>query len=102
MYCVFWQAVIKPGKKQEFLDFLRWDIEVAKESEPGTMNFDVFEDPENPDAVVYVYEAYRDQEAFAEHQQNEPFQRFRSEVRPDCIAELKMLMRFSNSMLSIA
>jgi quinol monooxygenase YgiN len=99
MYCVFWQAVVKPGRKQAFLDFLHWDIEVAKESEPGTMNFDVFDDPDNPDAV-FVYEAYRDAEAFAEHQKNEPFQRFRSEVRPDWIAELKMLMPFSNSRLS--
>jgi quinol monooxygenase YgiN len=93
--------VLKPGRKQEFLDFLKWDIEVAKELEPGTMNFDVFADPENPDAL-FVYEAYRDEQAFAEHQKNEPFQRFWNEIRPEWLAEFKMLMRFSNSLLSKA
>ena len=37
MYGVFWHAVIKPGKKQELLDFLKWDLDVAREMEPGTI-----------------------------------------------------------------
>jgi quinol monooxygenase YgiN len=101
MYGVFWHAVAKPGKKQDFLDFLKWDADVANDLEPATISFDVFEDPENPDAV-YVYEAYLSEDAFAEHRKNEPFQRFRNEVRPEWLTELKMIMPFANSVVSKA
>jgi (4S)-4-hydroxy-5-phosphonooxypentane-2,3-dione isomerase len=33
--------VVKPGMRSEFLEFLRWDAKVAKDTEPGTLRFDV-------------------------------------------------------------
>lgn len=100
MYGVFWHAVIKPGKKQDFLDFLKWDLDVAREKEPGTIRFDVHENPDNPDGV-YVYELYVDQDAFAEHQKNEPYQRWRAEIRPNWLAEIGPIMGFSKTFLSM-
>jgi quinol monooxygenase YgiN len=56
MYGALVKFVVKPGMRSEFLEFLRWDAKVAKDTEPGTLRFDVWTSPE-PD-VVYVYETY--------------------------------------------
>ena len=53
MYGALVKFVVKPGMRSEFLEFLRWDAKVAKDTEPGTLRFDVWTSPE-PD-VVYVY-----------------------------------------------
>jgi (4S)-4-hydroxy-5-phosphonooxypentane-2,3-dione isomerase len=66
-----------PGKRQELAKFLIWDHKESMEPEPGTIRFDVFQDPENPDRF-FVYEAYRDEAAFKEHQEHGPFQRWNS------------------------
>ena len=100
MYGAFWHAVVNPGKKQELLDFLEWDVQVARESEPDTVSFDVYQDPENPDAV-YVYESYRDEPAFGEHRSHEPFQKFfPGGLRTELLADLTILSRFSTSLVS--
>jgi quinol monooxygenase YgiN len=78
MYGAFMKIVVKPGMRSELLDYLRWDAEVASDREPGTLRFDVWELEQEPD-VVYVYEAYRDMEAFEAHQKNEPYKKW-SEV----------------------
>ena len=64
------------------LDFLRWDAEVAKAGEPGTLRFDVWEFADEPDAV-YLYEAYVDQAALDAHREGEPVKprRFRTGAR---------------------
>lgn len=55
--------VAHEGRKAELLAFLRWDAEVARSREPGTLRFDVWEVPGEPNAV-YLYEAFVDQAAF--------------------------------------
>ncbi len=100
MYGAFWHAIAKPGRKQEFLDFLEWDARVAAEKESGTIAFDVYQDAENPDGV-YVYESYRDEPAFAEHRANEPFQKFfPGGLRNELVADLKIISPFSTSVVS--
>ena len=100
MYGAFWHAVVNPGKKQALLEFLDWDVQVAKETEPGTVSFDVYQDPENPDGV-YVYESYRDEPAFAEHRTHEPFQKFfPGGLRAELVAELKIISAFSTALVS--
>lgn len=102
MYGAFWHAAAKPGRKQEFLDFLEWDVQVAREAEPGTVSFDIFQDPENPDAV-YVYESYRDEPAFGEHRSHEPFQKFfRGGLKDELVADLTVISAFSTSLVSKA
>jgi quinol monooxygenase YgiN len=49
--------VVKPGKRSEVLELVRWSAEVARDSEPGTLRLDVWEVEGEPD-VVYGYEAY--------------------------------------------
>ena len=73
MYGMLTRIVVKPGKRSELLEYLRWDIEVAKASEPGTWRFDVWE-PEP--GVVYLYEAYNDRASFEDHAKGDPYKKW--------------------------
>ena len=84
MYGWLIKLVARPGQKGELLEFLRWDADVAREREPGTLRFDAWESADDPNAV-YLYEGYVDKAAFDEHKQNEPFKRFMEHVVPNVI-----------------
>jgi quinol monooxygenase YgiN len=66
---------------------------VARDEEPGTLRFDVYEDDED-DRVIYLYEAYVDEPAFKTHQANPPFQQWSGGLKDECIesAELPLKM----------
>jgi (4S)-4-hydroxy-5-phosphonooxypentane-2,3-dione isomerase len=59
MYGKLVRIDIKPGKRDQFLEFLRYDAAVARAAEPGTLRFDVWNVPHQPDGI-YLYEAYTD------------------------------------------
>jgi quinol monooxygenase YgiN len=99
MYGTLVKIVAKPGKWEQLLEFLRWDAAVATDEEPGTTRFDVWNVPDQPDAV-YLYEAYVDQEAFARHQANEPYKRFVRVIMPELVAELNEVFGFTDSLIS--
>jgi quinol monooxygenase YgiN len=80
------QARREVGRKAELIEFLRWDAEVAQGEEPGTLRFDVWEVPDEPDAV-YVYEGYVDQAAFDAHLAGEPFKKFVENVSDDLLID---------------
>src|SRR5207247_11426155 len=80
MFGILFRVEVKPEKRSDFINFIKWDIQVAKEREPGTLRFDLHQDPKDENAF-FVYEAYRDEKAFEEHQKNEPYQRWHSEIR---------------------
>jgi (4S)-4-hydroxy-5-phosphonooxypentane-2,3-dione isomerase len=80
MFGILFRIEAKPGKRQELVDFLRWDSEVGRDQEPGTLRFE--QDPEDENGL-FVYEAYRDQAAFEAHKQNEPFKRWIATVRDE-------------------
>ncbi len=92
---------LKPGKKSELIEFLKWDGEVARDSEPGTLRFEFYNDPED-DAAIYLYESYRDEAAFEEHKAHAPFQKYVSEVRPACVESADRLLPFSAAIWSPA
>jgi (4S)-4-hydroxy-5-phosphonooxypentane-2,3-dione isomerase len=75
MYGMLTRIVVKPGKRTELLECLRWDTEVAKASEPGTWRFDVWEAEQEP-GVVYLYEAYKDRAAFDDHAKHDPYRKW--------------------------
>ena len=74
---ILFRVDANPGKRQELVDFLMWDRKESMEHEPGTLRFDIFQDPANLDRF-YVYEAYKDDAAFEEHQTHDPFKRWNS------------------------
>ena len=92
---------LKPNKKSELIEFLKWDGEVARDTEPGTLRFEFYDDPED-DAAIYLYESYRDEAAFEEHKTHAPFQKFIAEVRPACVESADTLLPFSPAIWSAA
>jgi (4S)-4-hydroxy-5-phosphonooxypentane-2,3-dione isomerase len=80
MFGILWRAEIRCEERKDFINFIKWDIQVAKEREPGTLRFDLYQDP-NDENAFFVYEAYRDETAFEEHQKNEPYRRWDSDIR---------------------
>jgi quercetin dioxygenase-like cupin family protein/quinol monooxygenase YgiN len=101
MYGTLSKIVAKPGKKREVLEFFRWDAAVAKCAEPETLRFDVWDVPREPDAM-YLYEAYTDQEAFARHKANKPYNRYVTVVEPELLDETRKvkMFDFTNSVVS--
>ena len=90
--------VVKPGMRAEFLEFLRWDAKVAKDTEPGTLRFDVWTSPE-PE-VVYVYETYTDEAALQVHKNNEPFKKFDKILQYEILKEWGEAIPFAESITS--
>ena len=80
MFGILFRIEAKPSKLQELIDFFKWDKKVCSEKEPETLRFEFYPDPENENAL-YVYEAYRDLEAFEEHKKNEPYKRWSTSVQ---------------------
>jgi autoinducer 2-degrading protein len=99
MYGALVKFVVKSGMRSEFLEFLRRDAKVAKDIEPGTLRFDVWETSLEPD-VVYVYEAYKDAEALEVHQNNEPFKKFDEIVCEMMIEEWEEALPLAESVTS--
>ncbi len=84
MIAAFMKASVRPGKKEKLIEFLKWDAQVARDDEPATLRFDVFEDAED-DSVVYFYEAYVDKAGFEAHKAGAPFQKFVGGLMDECI-----------------
>ncbi len=84
------------GKRDELVEFLQWDADVAASDEPGTLRFDVYDVPDRPDAV-YLYEAYANEESFAVHREAPPFKRFVDHIIPNVIASMDVLLRSAPS-----
>jgi len=80
MYAIVFTAVPKTSDRQDLLQFLMWDCEVCQ-TEPGTLRFDVIEDPRGD--TIYVFECYQDREAFERHKENAPYQKWAAEIAPN-------------------
>ena len=53
MYGILFRVEAKPGKLQELMAHSEWTVEVCKKEEPGTLRFDIYQDP-NDDQAFYV------------------------------------------------
>jgi quinol monooxygenase YgiN len=84
------------GKKDELVEFLRWDADVAAAGEPGTLRFDVYDVTDEPDEV-YLCEAYANNEAAAAHREQPPFKRFVDHIVPNVVANMDLLLRSAPS-----
>jgi quinol monooxygenase YgiN len=80
------------GKSSELLEFLQWDAEVAASHEPGTLRFDVYAVPDEPDSF-YLYEMYASEDAFARHRDGAPFKAFVDHIVPNVVASMDFLVR---------
>ena len=96
MYGGFWKPHTRPGKKQKLIDFLKWDAEVADQSERDTLRFELYEDATD-DSAIYLYEAYTDKAGFGVHKRGEPFQKFISGLAKECIESSERLMDWTTA-----
>jgi quinol monooxygenase YgiN len=95
------KLVTEAGRTSEVLDFLRWDAEVTKTQEPGTLRFDVWQRADEAN-VIYLYEAYVDRDAFEVHKANSPFKRFIDEIVPSLAEPPVFVVPFTQSFVTNA
>jgi len=79
MMAIFAKLSVKPEHTEHFMTFLRADV-AGTLAEPGCLRFDVIRDEKSAD-TYYLYEVYRDAEAFADHQKTPHFQAFFGEAK---------------------
>ncbi len=96
MLAAFLKLKTKPGKRRKFVEFLEWEGQVIRESEPGTIRFDVFLDPSNEDCI-YIYEAFTDEEAHEAHKAGEPWKRAHGPFGDECVEQGELLMQWTSS-----
>ena len=90
---------VHPGRADELIAFLKWDAEVAAADEPGTLRFDAYGVPDDPDGV-YLYEACENSEAFQAHCDAPPFKKFVSDVSPTLVAKMDVLLKSAEALAS--
>ena len=78
MHILFVTIKIKPQHHDEYMKELLLNAKGADEDEPGCLRFDVVQDEQDTN-TVYLYEVYKDEAAFKNHQASPHYKRF-SEV----------------------
>ncbi|WP_449431137.1 putative quinol monooxygenase [Pseudomonas putida] len=81
MYSLFIKTRVKPGSAEDFLAAIMANAAASVATEPGCLVFDVSRDRIDPD-VIYLYEIYRDDEAYEAHTQTAHFRDSRPLVEP--------------------
>jgi autoinducer 2-degrading protein len=99
MYGAFMKLHVKTGMRSELLEFLRWDADEAKRREPGTLRFDVWQVEGEP-RTLYLYEAYKDEQAFDSHKEGERYKQWEDVVRTMMEREPEYVIPFAASLVS--
>ncbi|MEE1889134.1 putative quinol monooxygenase [Pseudomonas carassii] len=81
MYCLFIKTRVQPGTADAFLAAIKANAAASVATEPGCLVFDVSQDREDAD-VIYLYEIYRDDEAYEAHTRTAHFRDSRPLVEP--------------------
>lgn len=77
MYAIFVTVKVKPEQRDRFLEVIEDDAISSVRDEPGCVDFNVLQDPSDPD-TYYFYEVYRDQDAFKAHAETAHYARWRA------------------------
>ena len=72
MYCLILKTQLAPGSFGKFMEAMRVNAAASVQHEPDCLVFDVVQDLNDPD-LVYLYELYRDEAAFAHHKTTEHY-----------------------------
>lgn len=81
MYSLFIKTRVKPGCTEDFLNAIKVNAAASVATEPGCLVFDVSQDRVDPE-LIYLYEIYRDDEAYEAHTQTAHFRDSRPLVEP--------------------
>jgi quinol monooxygenase YgiN len=69
----------KPGKRDEYIDYVRAHAKRCRATEPGTLGLEIFVPHEQPDTFI-LYELYASQDAFELHWNGASHQQVRKET----------------------
>ena len=78
MYIIVAPIQIKEGFKEQFVAGIKENASHAQNDEPGCLQFNVIQDA-NDINRLWVYEVYKDEDAFKAHQQSPHYLKFRGE-----------------------
>ena len=92
MFGMLLRVEVEPKKRQDFINFIKVDASVAELREPGTVRFDLYQDPSNKN-VFFLYEAYVDRAAFEKHKQHEPYKLWESWIEKDVLKRRQHLFK---------
>ena len=76
MYIIVAPIQIKEGFKDQYIKGILENARGAVNDEPGCLRFDVVQDA-NDDHRIWLYEVYKDEDAFQAHTQTPHFLKFR-------------------------
>ena len=77
MFVLFVTIKMKPEHREEYLAEMLLNAKGAREDEPGCLRFDVVQDSQDEN-TIHLYEVYKDEAAFAEHQAAPHFKRMQA------------------------
>lgn len=92
---------VKPNKRVDFINFIKVDVLVAEIREPGTVRFDLNQDPKNEN-VFYLYEAYVERSAFDQHKENEPFKLWESWIEKEVLDGMPEVLFEGDALCALA
>ncbi len=81
MFAVIVKIQIKPEHREEFIEAMLADARGSVENEPDCLQFNIVQDAEDPNRL-WLYEVYRDAEAFERHKQTPHFTTWVETVEP--------------------
>ena len=90
MFAAFIKLTVRAGKKEELLDYFKWECEVARE-EPYVLRFDVFEDPRDEN-VIFYYEAYADEAGYEKHKTTAPMVKWFGGFKDECVESTHLVI----------
>ncbi len=74
------QIGIKPEYRERFIESMLDDARGSVGDEPGCLRFDVIQDEKDPN-TIYLYEVYKDDDAFQAHTEAPHFIKWRDMVK---------------------
>ena len=80
MYVIIAPIQIKAGFKDQFVEVVVEDARSSVANEPGCLRFDVIQDANDANRI-WLYEAYKDEEAFQAHLQAPHLLKFRETTK---------------------
>ena len=81
MFAIFVTIDVRPEHVEEFAEASLGDARGSVRDEPGCFRFDINQDEEVP-SRFYLYEVYRDEDAFQAHLEAPHFLEWRQKVQP--------------------
>ena len=80
-YVLIVELRTEPQHREQFLQLALENAQLSRDLEPGCLQFDVVNDPDDPNHIVF-YEVYQDAAAFEVHQQSGHFKHYLERAVP--------------------